>query len=529
MFGPQPAECHFLNIVFFIGCVLVFFFFLDKLFAGQKTGLAFIAALVFALHPVHTEVVANIKSRDELLCFFLAFLSINIFAGFVRSGKLSHLLSASALLFFSFLSKESVISFLFVIPFIFFFYLNENKKRSLVISLATGIIAISFLIIRAIVLKGHDSSAIPFLDNPLVNAPQFSSRIATAILVLGSYLKLLLIPYPLVCDYSYNSIPLVGFGNAAVILSLVAYLILLIFSISRLFKNIRDPWSFAILFFLSTLALFSNIPFLVYSEMAERFVFFASAGFCLAFGLGLEQFVVKLAFTDLELLRNKKIRGIVSVLALIYAAITMSRNAEWQDNLTLDRADIQKLPGNARLNFFLGNELLKTGEEKDELGRKQLAAEALNYLRKALTIYPDYADADRVMGNAYSFLSQYDSAVTYYHRAIAIHPLDVEAMNNLNVVYYGTQHYHEAVVIGYRIIDINKNDAEGYNNVAVFYIALKEYDSAINVLNTGRHVDKGFNAFYQNLAVAYKMKGNTDSAKMYEAIAQRQNPGFKIY
>ncbi|MFI5196944.1 MAG: hypothetical protein ACHQD8_07620, partial [Chitinophagales bacterium] len=76
-FGLNPMVGHFFNIVVFAGCVIMLFLFLNKFFGGGKMAIAFIAALIFAVHPIHTEVVANIKSRDELLCYFFAFLSLN--------------------------------------------------------------------------------------------------------------------------------------------------------------------------------------------------------------------------------------------------------------------------------------------------------------------------------------------------------------------------------------------------------------------------------------------------------------------
>ena len=73
LFKEHPLPFHLINILLFTCCVILLFFFLDALFERKKTAAAFIASLLFALHPIHTEVVANIKSRDELLCFFFAF------------------------------------------------------------------------------------------------------------------------------------------------------------------------------------------------------------------------------------------------------------------------------------------------------------------------------------------------------------------------------------------------------------------------------------------------------------------------
>ena len=446
-----------------------------------------------------------------------------------EKGTLLKLISGVVALFIAFLSKETVISFLFVIPFVLFLYVPGNNKRNIFVAAAAVIVAVIFLAIRYSILKGYDATAIPFIDNPLVYAPSIAARVATGILVLGMYLKLLVIPYPLVCDYSYNSIPTVGFGNVTVLLSLVIYLSLVIFGIYRIVKDRRDPWAFAILFFLSTLALFSNIPFLVYSEMAERFLFFASAGFCLSVALLIELFIIRKHSLGMELLHNRKVLLTLTVILIVHSAIAINRNSEWSDNLTLDQADIKKMPGNARLNFYLGNALLKEAEQADVMSKQKLAGDALIYTRAALTIYPQYSDAYRIMGNAYSFLGTADSAIYFYNKAITLNPLDVEAMNNLVVICYGTKRFKEAVAGTAKMLAINPNYTEGYSNIASFYIELSKFDSAIYNLHIGISKDPEFNAFYQNMAYAYKLKGNVDSAKWYETIARKRNPAYHVY
>jgi hypothetical protein len=91
-FGASPFIGHLVNILLFAGCVIMLFLFLNNFFNGKKTAIAFIGAFVFALHPIHTEVVANMKSSDELFCFFFAFLSLNIFMSYMRDGKMKQLL-----------------------------------------------------------------------------------------------------------------------------------------------------------------------------------------------------------------------------------------------------------------------------------------------------------------------------------------------------------------------------------------------------------------------------------------------------
>jgi chromate transport protein ChrA len=91
---------------------------------------AFIAALLFAVHPIHTEVVSNIKSLDEIFCFMFAFLSLNVFVGYMKTGKAWQLLVGMLAMFLSFLSKETVVTFLGIIPLVFFFYITQDKPEA---------------------------------------------------------------------------------------------------------------------------------------------------------------------------------------------------------------------------------------------------------------------------------------------------------------------------------------------------------------------------------------------------------------
>lgn len=264
-FGTAPAAYHFINILLFAGCVVMLFQFIDKLFEQKKTAVAFIASLLFALHPIHTEVVANVKSCDELLCFFFAFLCLNLFVSYMQTGALRHLIAGALYYMLSLFSKETSITFLVIIPLIFFFYRNENRKRAIFITASSVAMAMIFLLTRYMVLNyyhANNQDAIGVTENILIDkALTTESRLATVVFILGHYVKLLFLPHPLICIYSYGNIPYVHFSNVKVILSLAIYIFMAVFSIYCLFKKRGDPYAFGILFFLITISLFSNFPF----------------------------------------------------------------------------------------------------------------------------------------------------------------------------------------------------------------------------------------------------------------------------
>ncbi len=534
LFDGKPNASHVINVFVFISCVVLLFLFLNSLFDHKKRGIAFVASLLFAVHPIHTEVVANIKSRDELLCFFFAFLSLNLFIRYVKNGKIKELIFATVCYLLSLFSKESTIVFVLLIPFIFFFYKNEDKKKSIYISVCCVVVSLLFLFIRFSVLNKYNAnhlSDIEFIDNMLVNAPDILSRLATAILVLGNYIKLLFLPYPLICDYSYNTIPFVKFNNVWVIFSLIVYVVLFLIGIYRLIKYKKDILAFGILFFLITIVLFSNIPILIGTIMGERFLFFASVGFCLVLSFFINKIVPDTELVSIKSFMDKRILFVLLPILLIFSIITVNRNADWANNLTLYKTDIKYVPNNARMHYYIGNELLISvySQEIEPNMKKQMIDEAVNYLNTAIHIYDKYSDAHRVLGNGYLLREQYDSAEYQYKRAISLKPFDNEARNNLDVMYFNTKNYQKSIEVNYDIIKFDSTKYERYNNIGVCYMKMQKYDSAIIALKVGILKKPEYIQFNQNLALAYKLSNNRDSAKKYEAIVKKEIPQFSIY
>ncbi len=484
LFGANPSAAHFFNILMFIGCIIALFLFLNKLFELERTGLAFITALLFALHPIHTEVVANIKSRDELLCFLFAFIALVTFVNYAHTGKIKQLVLGAAYLFLSFLSKETAITFIFVVPLVFFFYINNNKRHSIVISVATLIVALCYLGARGAVLGFDRANEITFIANPLSAAPDVATKLATAFMVLGMYIKLMFVPYPLIGDYSYNMIPFVGFGNIGVILSVLIYAVLTGFGLYRLLNKRSDQWAFSILFFLVTIALFSNIPFLVYSQMAERFLFFASVGFCLAVALALEQWIVKQPLTNLSFTKNKPAMTILWTVCIAFFVLTAMRNADWKDNYTLFKTDLEKTPNNARMYYYLAN----TASYKDpnapiESAPTETNADCIRLLSKAVEIYPAFSEAHALMGVIYDKMYKLDSAMYHDSLAIIANPKNSIAAYNMGLGHYALKNYPAAISYIKRTLALNPNFVMGNLNLARCYSDSKQYDSALAYYN----------------------------------------------
>jgi tetratricopeptide (TPR) repeat protein len=156
----NPRLAHFTNIILYGLCCLMLFSLLKRWFSGYSPYLIVFISMLFVLHPVHTEVVANIKSRDEILAALFVLLSLNYLSIWNQSGKKLHLFLVFSFLFFGALSKISALTvFPLLVLYLFLRYsytikslfnaLNEVffKRKIEIISLGVQVIVYTFALL----------------------------------------------------------------------------------------------------------------------------------------------------------------------------------------------------------------------------------------------------------------------------------------------------------------------------------------------------------------------------------------------
>ena len=117
----KPAFGHFINIILFALTAVVLFKVLSKYLNGQLI-LPFLTTLLFVFHPIHAEVVSNIKSRDEIMTLLLCLLSAGAFYDWIKENKTSKFLLAVFCCLTSFFSYASTITFIVAMPLMFYFF-----------------------------------------------------------------------------------------------------------------------------------------------------------------------------------------------------------------------------------------------------------------------------------------------------------------------------------------------------------------------------------------------------------------------
>src|ERR1035437_3623417 len=214
---------YILSVVFLLKLLRDYVFKYANLKFINHNDLAFLTSIIFLVHPIHTEVVANVKSRDEILSFLFIVLTF-IFVFKYDEKKESKTLFLGLLFYFlALLSKEWGITLMALIPMAFFIFRKNSIPESIKNSLPYIGVGVFYLILRYhFVGAGKQGEITEVLNNPFVYAKGFEAK-ATQIFILLKYIRLLIFPHPLSADYSWKTIPYNSFGDAIVWISILVY------------------------------------------------------------------------------------------------------------------------------------------------------------------------------------------------------------------------------------------------------------------------------------------------------------------
>jgi hypothetical protein len=496
-FGENPHVSHFVNVVLYALTGLLIFLLLTRL-DGSKwhSAVPFVTTLLFLSHPLHTEVVANIKARDEMLAFLGGLYALWLALRYLERRKVIYLLLSGVVFFLGLMSKENTVTFLAVVPCTIWFFTRHSMKRNLLCLLPLLAATAIFALIRVQVLGGVVTAVQPELMNdPFIHAST-ADRFATVFSTYGIYLKLLFFPHPLTYDYYPFHVPIVGWGSWRAIVGLIATLGLAIVAIAGLRR--RSVISFGLIFSFATFAIVSNFFFSIGTMMSERFMYMSSLGFCLI--------AVYLLVEKLQLYLGKRkaaaIGGVVLVAVLAgFTAKTITRNPVWKDDFTLFTTDVKVSANSALGNYHAGKQYYSRGKSSsDPAERNDYMQLGIEHLTRAVEIHPNYVNALFVLAEAHyeydqdhssslRYLEKYaelvpgkeevllrigslyaahtdrtDKAVLYLERTLAVNPLNRTALYNLGAIHFNSGDYERALVRFEALAKYYPGDAvaEGY-------------------------------------------------------------------
>ena len=415
--GDVAWTFHAVNVLLHALASALAFVWLSRL--GLSRAVALVAALLFAVHPIHSEAVANVAGRSEpqALVFGLLFLLA------LRSRRT--ILAALGLLG-ALWSKESAVAFLpvAIVAELLVPGPDPTRGRAPWISFApSAVVLAGWFFLRAAALHGAQPK-IAYADNPVAHASALV-RVLTACAVQLRYLGLEVLPLRQSPDYAFAEVVPVErlldprvLGFAVLVATAGA---------AALACRRRLPIvALCVVGYALAFSVSSNVLVPIGTLLAERLAYVPSLFVCALLALG----IVALARH-----RAAMLAPIVLILCTAGTVATVRQNRVWRDQATFVREAIRAAPRSAKAHRNLGITLEEEGDL--EGAERELALSA--------SIYPGYGQTWFSLATVRIKLRRYDDALAALRATVERMPDHVDAWVNLAQLSIGLGHRADAV------------------------------------------------------------------------------------
>ncbi len=445
--GLNPFFYRLVNVLFHAGTVLLVYKLILNIF--KKPNLAFLTAVLFAVHPILSESVTWISGGNYVRYTFFFLLS---FLSYIRSERYGKFYFLS--LFFFFLSLFCSYMAL-ATPFIFILYeflFGNLKKRYLQLSVFVGIAFFwSFTYVNLL------GSRISSLHNQFYETATFQNPLIIVPTAVTNYIQLIFWPDQLTLYHTE-----LNYGPVELFIRFILTVILLGFFLVSIKKNKLIAFGLGIFF----IALSPTVtPFMIAWNVAERYAYLSTLGILLIIAYGISLVASRLNKT------NKAIFFvIVGFVMLLLSVRTIFRNHAWLNQDTLWIATDRTSPSSHNNHNNLGDMYDRHGDYE----------QAVVEFQKAIALKPNYADAYHNLGNTYVNMGKLKEAAEAFSRAYQLNPNLWQSLEGLSAIYYENKKYKEAEDFAKRAIAVNPNEASLYSNLGIIYMTLKDKNQAIS-------------------------------------------------
>ncbi len=405
--GGRPILFHIVNVVLAAAVVLLLYELI--LAVTDRPLIAFGAAAIFAVLPIHCEAIASVVGSAELLA---ALFGTAALLALVRNRPVLAVLLFALAVF----SKESAAAILAI----GFLIAPRPRRRYLGAATIAAAVVVGALIARQAIATGP--VFIPPIDNATALLPWFP-RLLTALWVQCLYLSKTVVPITLSADYSYKQIPLVmSLGDIRAWCGLLLAASALVVVIRRprtLPRRARVPqkpltvlWAALVASIVIWAILFSpaaNVLFPIGTIMGERLAYAPSVAVALFLGYAL------------GLLPTRHAVPLLVLILAAYGTRTVMRNREWHDANVFYTGLIRTAPASCKSHYFYGTLLASEGDDKAAIAEYE----------KAIAIFPAYSEAYQNRGNALARMGRYDEAAESYRMCLRFDPGHTGAAQNL--------------------------------------------------------------------------------------------------
>jgi len=513
--GLDPFGYHLGNVAAHVAaCVLLLL--VGRVVFGNITT-AGVAALLFATHPVHTEAVAAIVGRQELLCaaFLLATLLAYTRAARAESTSWPWFAVTLALYVAAAMSKETGITVLGLLCAYDVLLLpceRQGRRPLKALLVRQAVIAgagVAFIAVRAAITVQF-GPAFAHVDNPYHFLTGLPKALSYAHLH-ARYAWLLLWPVGLSADYSYNAIPAVtSLADPRNLAALCLYGAVA----AGAGLTCRSPDRNLLLFCLAALIVpflpVSNVFFPVACVIGERSLYLPSIGFCLLLAYALQR------LRRIQGWGPAAARALAGALLALYAARTWLRNPDWSTPERLFTSALRVCPNSAKARLCVGVVRAK----QDRLD------EAIACFRAALEVEPDYPEAHYCLGKAHADQGRLADAGACYRRALRHRSSHAEANHGLALLLVRQRKYPDAAEHLRRSLRAAPRSARAHNNLANVLCLQGEYPEAERHYREALRLDPANADAHHNLGVTLAAQRKLEEAVVHYRRALELKPDY---
>lgn len=502
--GLDVRIYHLTNLLLHVMAALVFYAAAGLILRNRAAALA--AALIFVVHPVHTEAVSYISGRADMLAAVFILLAFVLYMKQIQEGvTLTKAVLCIGALAAALLSKEYALFFpLLILAYHGVFRFKANW------SLLTGVgfVIGGYMLFRMLFLQTTLPASAGALDD-------LGGRLPGVFAALFSYVKLLILPYPLHMEYGLK---IFAWSDPAVI----AGVIIVITAAAWVYINRQNKvLVFASLWFVLMLLPVLNLYKINY-YMAEHFLYLPSAGFFMA-----AAFYWQNAYERRDA-RPFAIALLVLVLA-VFIVLTIKQNDHWKVPRALFTHTLKYAPDSYRSYNNLARIDEKEGRIEEALSNYSKAialnsddhlaynnrgalyaskgdyARALEDFAKTMELRADYAPVYDNWGHVHDMKGDRLSALKGYTKAIELNPYYALAYNNRGSLYIEMGQYDRAIDDLSKAVLFNPQLASAYNNRANAYAAMKDYARAISDYTQAMTINPSKEIYRRNLERVHEL------------------------
>ncbi len=464
LFGLQLPVTHALNVALHALAALLLWLGLRRF---QLPG-AWLAALLFALHPIHVQSVAWIAERKNVMAGVFYILTLWSYWHFAQKQDWRWYSAALLLFIGALLSKTSTIM-LPILLGVGYLWLRIPLNRKVLF----GLLPFLGLSLGAGILRIWFELTSFGADDTIYNLP-IAERLLVAANVPFFYLRKLLLPYPLMFHYPKWTLEISELSQWIPLLSWMGIGGFLLYQYRRWTRGLCLTIAAFVITLFPVLGLFKN-AFTQYSFVADHWVHLASLPIFLAVAWaatkGGEQIVI--GGTRSGKVGGKNIPTIILGMGLcVLAVLTWKQAMIYQDRPTFWKATLERNPQSWLAYYNLGEFYLNDAQY----------TEAIDQFDQALSIEPTLFQAYDNRGNAHLLLKNYSEAIANYDQALGLKPNYSKTYNNRANAHFRLGHHDQALEDFTEALRLNPQ-AQIYISRAFVHNHLKQYPLACQDLH----------------------------------------------